>query len=180
MFLQTGLGVLVGFSNRFRIFNFWFCKPSLRGLEIGTKLEWNLHKKILFYQKTSRMHQKNLELVKKTSRTHQTNLELVKKRKSNSRKKMELLKKQVEAAKNCLRITKKFESAKTIAGACYKKKQGLQSICHYVLSHAQWCSRSCSHIYIYDRHFHCHHLHYILYCIFIYTVIFVAVFAQAI
>ena len=51
MFLQTGLGVLVGFSNRFRIFNFWFCKPSLCGLEIGTKLEWNLHKKILFYQK---------------------------------------------------------------------------------------------------------------------------------
>ena len=93
MFLQTGLGVLVGFSNRFRIFNFWFCKPSLCGLEIGTKLEWNLHKKILFYQKTSRMHknilslskknksnpQKNLELVKKTSRTHQKNLELVKK-----------------------------------------------------------------------------------------------------
>ena len=48
---------------------------------------------------------------------------------------MELLKKQVEAAKHCLHITKKFESAKTIAGACYKKKQRFaKHICHYFKS----------------------------------------------
>ena len=113
MFLQTGLGVLVGFSNRFRIFNFWFCKPSLCGLEIGTKLEWNLHKKILFYQKTSRMHQKNLELVKKKNKSNPPkNLELVKKiveptnksgacqKTSRTREKIwSLSKNQVEAAK---------------------------------------------------------------------------------
>ena len=78
------------------------------------------------------------------------NLELVKKSKSNSRKKMELLKKQVEAAKNCLRITKKFESAKTIAGACYKKKQRFaKHICHYFKSCTMVQPVMLAYIYIY-------------------------------
>ena len=99
MFLQTGLGVLVGFSNRFRIFNFWFCKPSLCGLEIGTKLEWNLHKKILFYQKTSRMHQKNLELVKKNKSNPQKQSGACQKTNRTREKIWSLSKKQVEPTK---------------------------------------------------------------------------------
>ena len=113
MFLQTGFGVLVGFSNRFRIFNFLFCKPSLRGLEIGTKLEWNLHKKILFYQKNKSNAPKNLELVKKkqveptkksgacqkNKSNPPKNLELVKKSSRNREKIWSWSKKQVEPAK---------------------------------------------------------------------------------
>ena len=120
----------------------------------------------------------NLELVKKTSRTHQKIWSLSKKQ-IELMTKMELFKKQVEAAKNCLHITKKFESAKTIAGACYKKKQRFaKHICHYFKSCTMVQPVMLAYIYIYDRHFHCH-LHYILYCIFIYTIIFVAVVAQA-
>ena len=72
------------------------------------------------------------------------------KNKSNSRKKMELLKKQVEAAKHCLHITKKFESAKTIAGACYKKKQRFaKHICHYFKSCTMVQPVMLAYIYIY-------------------------------
>ena len=133
-------------------------------------------------QKNKSNPPKILELVKKTSRTHQKIWSLSKQKKQiELSKKMELLKKQVEAAKHCLHITKKFESAKTIAGACYKKKQRFaKHICHYFKSCTMVQPVMLAYIYIYDRHFHCHHLHYILYCIFIYTVIFVAVFAQAI
>ena len=109
MFLQTGLGVLVGFSNRFRIFNFWFCKPSLCGLEIGTKLEWNLHKKILFYQKTSRLHQKNLELVKKKQVEH-------------TKKIWSLSKKQVEPTKKIWSLSKNQVGAAKQSGAGQKNK----------------------------------------------------------
>ena len=136
-------------------------------------------KNVRYQEKTNPTHKKKsgacqkkqIEPTKKSGACQKKQIELS--------KKMELLKKQVEAAKNCLHITKKFESAKTIAGACYKKKQRFaKHICHYF--------KSCTMVqpvmlaYIYDRHFHCHHLHYILYCIFIYTVIFVAVFAQAV
>ena len=90
---------------------------------------WSLSKKQIEPTKNSGACQKNKSNPPK-------NLEFVKKKnKSNSRKKMELLKKQVEAAKHCLHITKKFESAKTIAGACYKKKQRFaKHICHYFKS----------------------------------------------
>ena len=147
------------------------CAVSRKKQIQPTKKIWSLSKKEIQPTKKSGACQKNKSNPPK-------NLEFVKKKnKSNSRKKMELLKKQVEAAKHCLHITNKFESAKTIAGACYKKKQRFaKHICHYF--------KSCTMVqpvmlaYIYDRHFHCH-LHYILHCIFIYTIIFVAVVAQA-
>ena len=120
------------------------------------------------------------------------NLELVKKKQIELRKKMELLKKQVEAAKNCLHITTKFESAKTIAGACYKKKQRFaKHICHYFKSCTMvqpvmlayiyiWSSFSLSSSLYITLHLHLHNHNRCSYCP-SYLVLFCrSVFAQAV